>query len=102
LSEDSLKKISDQLEKLIRLEAWIAVKSEPSEQAKVALLDSLGFRPVEIAKMLNKTPENVSVVLSNLRKKTAGKKGGENPPNLTEKASANPTLDSTSEGTSKS
>lgn len=74
MSEETFRKISDQLERLIRLQAWIAVKAEPSEQAKVALLDSLGFRPVEIAKMLNKTPENVGVVLSNLRKKANEKK----------------------------
>ena len=64
--------ISKKLDTLIRLQALLVVRGEPTEQAKVALLDQLGFRPVEIAKMLNKTPENVGMVLSRLKK---GKKG---------------------------
>jgi hypothetical protein len=35
------------------------------------LLDQLGFRPIEIAKLLNKSPENVGVVLGNIRRKKA-------------------------------
>jgi len=46
-----------------------AVKGYSTEQEKIELLDSLGFRPVEIAKFLNKSPENVNVQLSLIRKK---------------------------------
>jgi len=59
----------DKIEKMSRLLAIIVLKDVPKEMEKVELLDGLGFRPVEIAKTLNKTPENVSVVLSNIRKK---------------------------------
>ena len=45
------------------------VKGYSTEQEKIELLDSLGFRPVEIAKFLNKSPENVSVQLGIIRKK---------------------------------
>lgn len=69
MSEEKLAEISDKLDKLIRLQAINVVKDEQSEQGKVAILDSLGFRPFEIAKMLGKTQENVNVVLSNIRKK---------------------------------
>ena len=69
MSEQKLAEISDELDKLIRLQAINVVKDIDSEQGEIALLDSLGFRPVEIGKMLNKSPENVSVVPGNLRKK---------------------------------
>jgi hypothetical protein len=41
------------------------------EQDKIEALDRLDFKPSEIAKMLNKSPENVSVVLGIIRKKKA-------------------------------
>jgi hypothetical protein len=66
-----LRAILDKLDKVERLQALQAVKGTEKEQDKVELLDSLGFRPVEIARLLNKTPENVGVVLSNIRKKKA-------------------------------
>lgn len=68
-----LKEISEKLDKLIRLQAIMVVKNEESEQSKIELLDSLGFRPTEIARLLNKSPANVSVVLSSIRKKVAKK-----------------------------
>ncbi len=64
-----LRSILDKLEKIERLQALQAVRGTEKEQDKVELLDSLGFRPVDIARLLNKTPENVSVVLGNIRKK---------------------------------
>jgi hypothetical protein len=36
---------------------------------KIELLDSLGFRPIEIARLLNKSPHNVNVQLSIIRNK---------------------------------
>jgi DNA-binding NarL/FixJ family response regulator len=67
---DLLKEISEKLDKILKLLAIDAVKSIEKEQGKIALLDSLGFRPVEIAKFLNKSQENVNVVLGTIRKKT--------------------------------
>jgi DNA-directed RNA polymerase specialized sigma24 family protein len=65
-----LKEISQKLDKMLKLLAINAVKDFAKEQEKIILLDSLGFRPVEIAKFLNKSPDNVSVVLGSVRKKT--------------------------------
>ncbi len=73
-SEQLLKDISEKMDKLLRLQALEVVKDIPEEQGKIELLDSLGFRPIDIAKLLNKTPENISVVLSTIRKKKGEKK----------------------------
>ncbi len=72
--------LTDKLDKIMRLLALLYLKDVETEQAKVELLDGLGFRPVEIARMLNKSPENVSVVLSNIRKKKAPKASVAPPP----------------------
>ena len=66
---DVLTEISGKLDKILKLLAIDAVKGYSTEQEKIELLDSLGFRPVEIAKFLNKSPENVSVQLNIIRKK---------------------------------
>ena len=67
---DLLKEISEKLDKILKLLAIDAVRTIEKEQGKIALLDSLGFRPVEIAKFLNKSQENVNVVLGAIRKKS--------------------------------
>ena len=64
-----LAEISGKMDKLLRLSALEAVKGIPAEQGKIELLNSLGFRPAEIAELLNKTPDNVSVQLNVIRKK---------------------------------
>lgn len=64
-----LSEISEKLDKILRLLAVYAVKGITAEQEKIELLDSLGFRPIEIAKLLNKSPDNVSVQLNIIRKK---------------------------------
>lgn len=66
-----LRAILDKLEKIEKLQALQAVKGTEKELDKIELLDSLGFRPVEIARLLNKSEANVGVVLSNIRKKKA-------------------------------
>ena len=68
-TNDLLNEISGKLDKILKLLSMDAVKEYPTEQEKIELLDSLGFRPVEIAKFLNKSPENVSVQLGIIRKK---------------------------------
>jgi hypothetical protein len=65
----------DKLDKITKLLAVPALREREKEQDKIELLDQLGFRPVEIAKILNKSPENVGVVLGNIRKKKAPKTG---------------------------
>jgi hypothetical protein len=69
-----LQEISGKMDKLLRLQALEVVKGIAAEQGKIELLDSLGFRPIEIAQLLNKTPDNIGVQLSIIRKKKAGKK----------------------------
>jgi len=66
---DVLTQISEKLDKILKLLAIGAVKECSSEQEKIELLDSLGFRPIEIAQLLNKSPDNVNVQLNIMRKK---------------------------------
>lgn len=61
------------MDKMLRLLALDAVKGITTEQEKIELLDSLGFRPIEIAGLLNKTPDNINVQLNIIRKKKTGK-----------------------------
>lgn len=68
-TNDLLEEISEKLDKVLKLLAIDAVKGYEKEQQKIEILDSIGFKPSEIAKMLNKSPENVSVVLGSIRKK---------------------------------
>lgn len=68
-TNDLIEEISDKLDKMLKLLAIDAVKGFEKESQKIELLDSIGFKPSEIAKMLNKSPENVSVVLGSIRKK---------------------------------
>jgi hypothetical protein len=68
-TNELLDEISGTLDKILKLLAIDAVKGYSTEQEKIELLDSLGFRPVEIARFLNKSPENVSVQLNVIRKK---------------------------------
>ena len=78
---DVLTEISGKLDKILKLLAIYAVKGLSTEQEKIELLDSLGFRPVEIAKFLNKSPDNVNKQLNIIRKK---KEKTTKPPTQTE------------------
>ena len=69
MSERILEEISLKMDRLIKLQSLSFLKEVESEQEKIKTLDSLGFRPVEIATILDKSQENVRVVLSQLRKK---------------------------------
>jgi hypothetical protein len=69
LTNNLLKDISDKLDKIMRLLALETVKGIEKEMDKIELLDSLGFRPVEIAKLLNKNPNVITAHLSKIRKK---------------------------------
>jgi hypothetical protein len=83
-TEDLLNEISSKLDKILRLLTIDIVKGIEKEQDKTELLDSLGFRPVEIAKLLNKSQDNINVQLSKIRKK----KEPEAKPKATEPAQA--------------
>jgi hypothetical protein len=79
-----LTEISEKMDKMLRLLAIGTVKGIEKEQDKIELLDSLGFRPVEIAKLLNKSQDNINVQLSKIKKK----KEPEAKPKATEPAQA--------------
>jgi hypothetical protein len=68
-TNDLLTEISEKIDKILKLLSIDAVKGCSTEQEKIELLDSLGFRPVEIARFLNKSSDNVSVQLVIVRKK---------------------------------
>lgn len=72
-TDELLKEISDKLDLLARLVAADVVKPAKVEQEKIDFLSSLGFRPVEIAKFLNKSPDNINVQLNLIRKKKGNK-----------------------------
>ena len=77
MEEKQFAAIIDRLDKILKLLARQAVQGMTREQDKIEALDSLDFRPGEIAKMLNKSPENVSVVLGIIRKKKQPKASNE-------------------------
>jgi DNA-directed RNA polymerase specialized sigma24 family protein len=64
-----LAEISEKLDKVLRLLALDVVKGYEKEMEKIDLLDSIGFRPIEIAKFLNKSQDNVNNRLNEIRKK---------------------------------
>lgn len=67
--------IVSKLDSILKLLAINAVKDRTLRD-QVALLSSLGFQPKQIAEMLNKSPNHISVVLYEVRK---GKKAPEQP-----------------------
>ncbi len=69
MEEEQFAVLVDKLNKMLKLLASENVKGLPREQDKIEALDRLDFKPSEIARMLNKSPENVSVVLGIIRKK---------------------------------
>jgi hypothetical protein len=68
-TEELLKEISNKMDKILRLLTIDILKGVEKELDKIVLLDSLGFRPIEIAKLLNKSQDNINVQLNKIRKK---------------------------------
>lgn len=68
-TNDLLADISEKLDKVLRLLALDVVKGYEKELEKIELLDSIGFRPIEIARFLNKSQDNVNNRLNEIRKK---------------------------------
>jgi hypothetical protein len=61
------------LDTLIRLVA-VGVCAEKSQRDSIAILNSAGLAPKEIAEFLQTTPNTVSVTLSAMRRNKSGKK----------------------------
>jgi hypothetical protein len=59
--------IVSKLDALIKLQAIAAVQGKPLKE-QVAALASLNFQPKQIADILGKTPNHISVILFELRK----------------------------------
>jgi DNA-binding CsgD family transcriptional regulator len=72
VSEDILREISKKLDVLIKLIAVDVAKGRELRE-QVRLLDQAELAPREIARILGKTPNTVSVTLFNLRKATSEK-----------------------------
>lgn len=68
-TDDLLREISGKLDKMIKLLAANTVREHGTEQEKIELLDSMGFKSTEIAKLLNKSIQNVDVQLRIISKK---------------------------------
>ncbi len=69
MNDEQFKTITDKLDKVLRLLALETVKGHPHEQDKVDLLDSIGFRPSEIDRLLGKNAGYAAAALGNIRKK---------------------------------
>lgn len=90
-----LEKISEKMDRTLRLLAVIAVKDLASEQEKIELLDSLGFTSSDISMLLNKSIQNVCVQLNIISKKKE-RVGKASVKNVTENT-ANQALEATDE-----
>lgn len=77
MDDSQFQQLSGKLDKITKLLTIIALKDQAREQDKIELLDVIGFKTSEIARLLNKSPQNISTVLGNLRKKS---EGGESTP----------------------
>lgn len=77
MDDRQYKALDEKIERITRLLTIIALKGEPSEKRKIELMDAMGFKASEVGKLLNKSPQNVSNVLRNLRKKEDEKTSSE-------------------------
>jgi len=75
MDERQFKEIASRIDLIIRLLALDIVKDLKVQKDKIIALSSFGFGPSEIAKLLGTTPNTVSVVLSEIKKKTKKEEG---------------------------
>lgn len=68
-TERLLKEMSGKMDKILKLMVLNQIKENENEQEKIGLLESVGFRPIEIANLLGKSSDNVRVQLMLIRKK---------------------------------
>ena len=72
MDEEQFKKLSEKLDKIIKLFSLAVVKGiEAGDQ--ILMLSSFGFKPAEIADFLGKTPNAVRIALHRARKKVKKK-----------------------------
>jgi len=67
VDDQQFKQLSDKIDTIIKLLALNTVQGKQLKD-QVSVLSSLGLRPKQIADMLGKTPNNISVTLYKLRK----------------------------------
>jgi hypothetical protein len=81
MDESQFSQINMKLDYILRLLALNAVQGR-SLKDQVSLLSTIGFPPKQIAEMLGKTPNHISVILHDVRKKQTETETA--PPTLTE------------------
>jgi len=67
MDERQFKQLSEKMDAIIRLLTLNAVEGKELKQ-QVLMLSSAGFQPKQIADVLGKTPNHISVILHRLRK----------------------------------
>lgn len=67
MDSEQFEAIRSRLDAIIRLQALNATQGKTLRE-QVSVLSSCGFQPKEIADILGKTPNHVSVILHELRK----------------------------------
>jgi DNA-binding CsgD family transcriptional regulator len=72
MTDDQFEQMSRNVEVLVRLAALAAVEGK-KQMEQIAILSASGLQPKEIAKLLDTTPNTVSVGLSQLRRKKRSK-----------------------------
>ncbi|MDG6913711.1 MAG: sigma-70 family RNA polymerase sigma factor [Nitrososphaerota archaeon] len=68
MDENQFVVINAKLDSIMKLLALNAVQGKQLRE-QVGLLSSVGFQPKQIADMLGKTPNHISVILHDIRKK---------------------------------
>ena len=75
MNESREKEILQELQRISKLLALTITRELKQQQEKVELLSGVGFRPVEIANITGIEANQVSAVLSNIKKKAQTGKG---------------------------
>jgi DNA-binding NarL/FixJ family response regulator len=75
MNKTTEEEILQELQRISKLLVSIVTKDLTQQKDRIATLSHAGFEPKEIADLLGTTPHNVSVVLSDIRKKTKAEKG---------------------------
>lgn len=73
MTDGQFEEISQKLDSLVRLTA-LSFVADKKQQDQFILLSSAGFQPKDIAELLDTTPNNVRVGLSQMRAKKRKKK----------------------------
>ncbi|MDG6916954.1 MAG: hypothetical protein JRM85_05095 [Nitrososphaerota archaeon] len=73
MEEKQFQILGEQIAKITKLVAITALQNVRKESDKILLLDSIGLKPAEIAKILSKSRSNVTKTLTVMRKKKGPK-----------------------------